>query len=288
MTSDVVAVESAAEFLRSRWPVVPRVGVVLGSGLGGLVRSIADATRVDFGAIPHFGGATATGHRGRVHLGTWQGTPVVVLQGRLHGYEGHPPARVGFPIHVMRAMGISTLVLTNAAGGLNPLYRVGQIALIADQINLSFHNPLVGANDPALGPRWPDMSAPYDEGLLALATTWARRAGLPCHRGVYVGMLGPTYETRAEYRMLRRMGGDLVGMSTIGEAIVARQLGLKVLGISVVSNECAPDRLAKTSGDEVVAAVARASSQVGGLVSGLLAALPPDHADTAGPVSVVP
>lgn len=278
MTAGDFAIESAAHFLRSRSSVVPRIGLVLGSGLGGIVHSMKDATMVDFAEVPHFVPATAIGHRGRVHLGEWQGMPVMALQGRLHGYEGHSPADVAFPIRVMAAMGVTTLILTNAAGGLNPRYQVGELVLIADQINLSFRNPLVGANDPALGPRWPDMSQSYDGELLELATRLARRERITCHQGVYVGMLGPTYETRAEYRLLRRIGGDVVGMSTVGEVVVASQLGLKVLGISVVSNECAPDRLTETSGEEVVAAVAQASSQVERLISSLLASQSWDRA----------
>jgi purine-nucleoside phosphorylase len=278
MTDGVFAIESASQFLRSRSPLVPRVGLVLGSGLGGIVRSMNEVTRIDFAEIPHFVPATAIGHRGRVHLGTWRDTPVMALQGRLHGYEGHSPADVAFPLRVMAVMGVTTLILTNAAGGLNPLYRVGELVLLADQINLSFRNPLVGANDPALGPRWPDMSQPFDAELLELATTIGRRESITCHHGVYVGMLGPTYETRAEYRLLRRIGGDVVGMSTVGEVIVARQLGLNVLGISVVSNQCAPDRLTVTSGEGVVAAVAKASSQVESLISSLLASLPRERA----------
>lgn len=272
------ALAHAAEFLRSRSPVVPEVGLVFGSGLEGAVHSIEDATCVDFADIPHFVPATATGHRGRVYLGTWHGVPVMALQGRLHGYEGHSAATVTFPIRVMAAMGVTTLILTNAAGGLNPQYRVGELVAIDDQINLSFRNPLVGANDPALGPRWPDMSEPYDGQMLDQVVEAARLEGITCHRGVYAGMLGPTYETRAEYRLLRRIGGDVVGMSTVGEVIVARQLGLKVLGISVVSNECAPDRLTETSGELVVSAVARASARVGSLISRLLVGISRDDA----------
>ncbi len=177
------------------------------------------------------------------------------------------------PVRVMHALGADVLVVSNAAGGLNPHYRVGDVMVIDDHVNLIFRNPLVGTNDPRLGPRWPDMSRPYDQNLADEALGIARRNDFVCHRGIYVGMLGPTYETRAEYRMVRRLGGDAVGMSTVPEVIVAVQLGMRVLGLSTVTNACAPDQLGETTGEQVIAAAAAASNKLQTIVEGVVSAL---------------
>ena len=260
--------------IRLHWSEQPRVGLVLGSGLGSLANRIIDPVAIDYTDLPHFAQATALGHEGRLVCGWLRGYPVIAMQGRLHGYEGHPADRIAFPIRVMRALGIERLLVSNAAGGLNPQYQVGEIMVIDDHLNLTFRNPLVGANNSQLEPRWPDMSSPYDAELVVQAQTIARQQGFVCHRGVYVAMLGPTYETRAEYRMLRRLGGDVVGMSTAAEVIVAAQLGLRVLGLSTVTNVCSPDQLDKTTGEAVVAAAESASEKVRTIIEGIIAAIP--------------
>lgn len=265
--TQVAAVVAAIE---DRWPVAPRVGMILGSGLGGLADRIEDATTIDYSDLPHLPESTAIGHAGRLVCGTLAGVPVVAMQGRFHMYEGHPVDRVAFPVRVMNALGASVLVVSNAAGGINPQYQVGDIMVIDDHLNLMFRNPLVGKNDPRLGPRWPDMCAPYDPEFADQAMSIARRSDFVCHRGVYVGMLGPTYETRAEYRMVRRLGGDVVGMSTVPEVIVAVQLGMRVLGLSTVTNACSPDQLGETSGEEVVAAAASAAGKLMTIVEGVV------------------
>lgn len=267
----VAAVAAAVE---DHWATSPRVGIILGSGLGGLADRIEDATAIDYGDLPHLPQSTAMGHAGRLVCGTMAGVPVIAMQGRFHMYEGHAVDRVAFPVRVMNALGANVLMVSNAAGGLNPQYQVGDIMVIDDHLNLMFRNPLVGKNDPRLGPRWPDMCAPYDRQLADQALVIARRNDFVCHRGVYVGMLGPTYETRAEYRMVRRLGGDVVGMSTVPEVIVAVQLGMRVLGLSTVTNACSPDQLGETSGEEVVAAAASASDKLMTIVEGVIAALP--------------
>ena len=204
--------ESVA-LIRSRWSGAPKVGIILGSGLGSLADEIAERVAIPYAEIPHFAQSTAIGHAGRLCCGTLAGHEVVAMQGRFHLYEGHPPQRAAYPIYVMQKLGIETLIVSNAAGGVNPQYAVGDLMAIDDHVNLMFQNPLVGVNDEALGPRFPDMSAPYDRKLLATAEVVARTAGFRLHRGVYVGMLGPTYETRGEYRLVRRLG-DAAGMST--------------------------------------------------------------------------
>lgn len=264
-------VAEAAGYVRSKCNVTPHVGVILGSGLGALARNIEGGCSFPYAGIPHFAPPTAVGHRGELVVGKMAGVPVVALQGRIHSYEGHSPARIALGVRVMHGLGARLLVVTNAAGGLNPSFRVGEIVTLTDQINLTFRNPLAGegANGGRMTPGR-DGTPPYDLGLIELAEQAARREDFPCHRGVYVGMLGPMFETRAEYRFLRRIGGDVVGMSTVGEVRVARQLGLQVLGLSVVSNVCSPDRLGTTSGDEVVAVVASAVSRVGVIVRKVL------------------
>jgi purine-nucleoside phosphorylase len=202
--------------------------------------------------------------------GHWLGVPVVAMHGRFHLYEGYSAQQVTFPVRVMQRLGIETLVLTNAAGGLNPYYQRGDVMVIDDHVNLMFRNPLVGINDDSLGTRFPDMSAPYDCELIRAALAVARHRDFTCHRGVYVGMLGPTYETRGEYRLARQLGGDAVGMSTVPEVIAARHGGLRVLGISTITNVCTPDDLGVTTADDVIAVAATAAEKVGHLIEGIL------------------
>ncbi|MEN0109653.1 MAG: purine-nucleoside phosphorylase [Planctomycetota bacterium] len=255
----------------------PCVGVILGSGLGGLAEQIDHSTTVPYGELPNFPRSTAAGHAGRFVIGELHGTgrPVLAMQGRFHMYEGWDAQQAALPVWVMRRLGIETLVVSNAAGGLNPHYRVGDVMLIEDHINLMFRNPLVGVNDDTLGPPaihrgGPDMSAPYDPALMDIAqdASWTGRFTL--HRGVYVGMLGPTYETRAEYRMCRSLGGDAAGMSTVPEVIAARHAGMRVIGLSTITNACSPDQLGETTHEEVVEAAASAGDKLRAIVEAVI------------------
>ncbi|TWT90419.1 Purine nucleoside phosphorylase 1 [Pseudobythopirellula maris] len=266
-------IEEVAAAVRQRTDLAPRVGIILGSGLGGLADEIEGATAIPYGELPHLPQSTAVGHAGRLVLGELDGMPVVAMQGRFHLYEGRSASQSAMMVYVMKALGVRTLVVTNAAGGINPQYRVGDPMLLDDHINLMFRNPLVGVNDDELGPRFPDMSAPYDVRLGEAALAAARRENFVCHRGVYAGMLGPTYETRAEYRMLRRLGADAAGMSTVPEAIAAQHAALPCVAISTITNECSPDKLGETSGDEVVHAADAASGKVRAMVRAVLAAV---------------
>lgn len=259
--------------VQDRWHREPSAALILGSGLGCLADRIDQAVTIEYSALPHLPESTAIGHRGRFVCGTLGGVDVIAMQGRFHGYEGLAFEQVALPVRVMSGLGAEWLVVSNAAGGLNPQYRVGDVMVIDDHVNLMFRNPLVGANDPRLGPRWPDMCRPYDAALADQAQSIARRADFACHRGVYIGMLGPTYETRAEYRMVRRIGGDVVGMSTVPEVIVAVQLGMRVLGLSTITNACSPDQLGETTGEQVVAAAATASEKLRTIVEGVLSSL---------------
>jgi purine-nucleoside phosphorylase len=258
--------ESTAS-IRTRWSERPRVGIILGSGLGSVGDAIEKAAAIDYGDVPHFLQSTAVGHRGRLLCGRLSGVPVIAMQGRFHCYEGYSAAEATFPVRVMKALGIELLVVSNAAGGLNPDFAAGDVMVIDDHINLLNRNPLVGINDDRLGPRFPDMSAPYDRVLGDRALAIARRDDFVCHRGVYIAMLGPTYETRAEIRMLCFIGGDAVGMSTVPEVIVAAHAGIRVLGISTITNVCSPDVPHKTSCEEVVATAEKARDKLQAIVT---------------------
>jgi purine-nucleoside phosphorylase len=273
MADTFAQVASVAAAVQDNLPYSPTVALILGSGLGGLAERIHDAIAIEYCDLPHLPRSTALGHRGRFVCGTLAGARVIAMQGRFHLYEGHSAERAALPVRVMHALGARTLVVSNAAGGLNPQYRVGDVVVIDDQVNLMFRNPLQGATDSRLGPRWPDMSRPYDQQLADRAHAIARANAFGCHRGVYVGMLGPTYETRAEYRMARRLGGDVVGMSTVPEVIVAVQLGMRVLGLSTVTNACSPDQLGQTTGEQVLAAAASASNKLQVIVEGVVSAV---------------
>lgn len=252
----------------------PRVGMILGSGLGDLGNQILVADgdapiTIPYTQIPHFPRSTAVGHAGQLIGGEFGGVPVVAMQGRFHLYEGWTPQQAALPVWMMKQLGVEILVVSNAAGGVNPQYQVGDLMLIEDQLNLMFANPLVGVNDDRLGDRFPDMSCPYDRELLSLARQAATKHGFDCKVGTYVGMLGPTYETRAEYRLARQLG-DAVGMSTIPEVVAARHAGLRVLGMSVITNACSPDALGETTHKEVVAAAQAASVRMQTVVEAVL------------------
>ena len=231
--------EEAVACIRARSAFRPAVGLVLGSGLNPLAEEVAQADVIPYEEIPYFSAATVEGHMGRLILGQLAGVTVLVMQGRAHYYEGYSMQRITFPVRVMHALGVHTLILTNAAGGLNPEFRAGDLMLITDHINLigmAGLNPLRGPNDPELGPRFPDMSKTYDLGLRRLALRVATALDVPLRQGVYICLAGPTFETPADIRFLRLIGADAVGMSTVPEAIVARHGGMRVLGISGISN----------------------------------------------------
>jgi purine-nucleoside phosphorylase len=236
-------VQSAAEVVRRHTPLRPEVAIILGTGLGGLAGDIEVEAAVPYVKIPGFPLSTVESHAGQLLLGRLGGKPVVAMQGRFHRYEGYSLQQVTFPVRVLHALGARTLVVSNACGGMNPLWAPGDLMLIADHINLLGDNPLVGPNDERLGPRFPDMSAPYDPALRALARRSALELGLTLREGVYVAVTGPNLETRAEYRMLRAIGADVVGMSTVPEVIVAVHQGMRVLGISIITDQCLPDAL---------------------------------------------
>jgi purine-nucleoside phosphorylase len=239
MTDDFTLAEGAARFVLSQTALRPRIGLVLGSGLGGLADELSDTSLIPYSKIPAFPRSTAIGHAGQMVIGTSEGIPVAVMQGRVHLYEGYSVKDVAFPVRVFGGMGIRALVLTNAAGGINLRYKQGALVVITDHINLQGQNPLVGANDERFGPRFPDMTQAYWKPYREMALEEAQKLGLSVGEGVYAGLLGPSYETPAEIRYLRAIGADLVGMSTIPEVIAARHMGLKVLAISCVTNMAA-------------------------------------------------
>lgn len=268
----------AAAVIQQATPLRPRIAIVLGSGLSALADAVAQPVTIDFRDIPHFPLSTIPGHKGRLVLGTLQGQPVAVMQGRTHTYEGYSAQQVTLPIRVLRLLGVETLILTNAAGGLNQSFHSGDLMLINDHINvvgMAGTNPLRGPNDPELGPRFLDMSKAYDRTLRRLALEVAAAEGIPMHQGVYVGLAGPTFETPAEIRFLRRMGGDAVGMSTTSETVVARHGGMRVLGISGISNVAIddPDSESETSHEEVLEAGALLTPRMTAVIQGVLARL---------------
>jgi purine-nucleoside phosphorylase len=268
--------EESADVIRQRTLHRPRIGLILGSGLGSLADEVAEASTIPFAEVPHFPQATVEGHSGRLVIGRLAGKTVLVMQGRIHYYEGYTMEEVVLPVRVMQALGVKTLIVTNAAGGLNPAFRAGDLMLITDHIGLAAlagHNPLLGPNDPALGPRFVNMTAAYDPALRALALRVAQGMGLTLHQGVYVGLAGPAFETPAEVRFLRAIGGDAVGMSTVPEVIAARHGGMRVLGLSGITNVAQADSSAVLGPDhEEVLQVGRSlGPRLAALVKGILA-----------------
>lgn len=259
-------IQRAADAVRARAPLTPAVGIILGTGLGGLAEEIAVEATVPYETIPGFPLSTVESHAGRLLLGRLGGKPVVAMQGRFHRYEGYSLAQVTFPVRVLHALGASTLVVSNACGGMHPLWDAGDLVLLADHINLLGDNPLVGPNDDRLGPRFPDMSAPYAAELRALARDAARELGITLREGTYVAVAGPNLETRAEYRMLRTIGADVVGMSTVPEVIVANHEGMRVLGISIITDQCLPDALEPADIGRIIETARRAEPALTRLV----------------------
>lgn len=237
MENDIMRqLNASTAAITKRTTVVPRIAVVLGSGLGSLADEVTAATSLSYDEIPNFPASTAPGHVGRLIVGTLEGTPVAVLSGRSHLYEGYAPAEVAFPVRAMRALGAEILLITNAAGGVNLAYRPGDLMLITDHINLTGQNPLIGPNQPGIGPRFPDMSEAYSPELRDVALRVASRSDVPLREGVYLGLTGPSFETPAEIRMARLLGADAVGMSTVLEVIAAVHCSLRTLGISCITN----------------------------------------------------
>jgi purine-nucleoside phosphorylase len=239
MTDQFTLADSAAQLLLTKTPLRPRIALILGSGLGGFADSLTDAARIPYAEIPEFPQSTAIGHAGQMVIGKAGSVPVAAMQGRVHLYEGYSAQQVTFPIRVFGRMGIKAVILTNAAGGINLSYSQGALVLIRDHINLQGENPLVGPNDDRFGVRFPDMTHAYAKSYREIVRTAAAKQGLTLHEGVYAGLLGPSYETPAEIEYLRRIGADLVGMSTVAEVIAARHMGIKVLAISCVTNMAA-------------------------------------------------
>ena len=266
--------QQAAAVVRGRCSFTPEVGIVLGTGLGGLVKEIDARATIPYEEIPGFPLSTVESHAGRLILGTLRGRNVVAMQGRFHRYEGYSLQEVTFPVRVMHALGAKTLVVTNVSGGMHPLWAPGDLVLIADHINLLGDNPLIGRNDERLGPRFPDMSDPYDAGLRATVRALALEQGVTLREGVYVSVPGPNLETRAEYRMLRAMGADIVGMSTVPEVIVAVHQGMKVAGLSIVTDQCLPDALVPADIEHIIAIANVAEPKLTRLVAALVQQIP--------------
>jgi len=271
MTSISEQLEAATASIRTRWDRRPRIGIILGTGLGKLARQIECDATLPYDTIPHFPRSTAPGHRGQLCCGQLEGLPVVTMEGRFHRYEGYSLAETTFPVRIMKRLGIELLIISNASGGMNPHFRSGEIMVIEDHINLMCDNPLVGINHEQLGPKYPDMSNAYDPTLIDRVLKIARREDIVVHRGTYVAVSGPNYETRAEYRYLRKIGGDVVGMSTVPEVVVAAHEKLRVLALSTITNICLPDVLEPTSAEEVVHAAETAEQNMVKLVRGILA-----------------
>lgn len=263
-------IQEAVTKIKSVWDKTPHAGIILGTGLGNFAESIEVEATLDYGDIPNFPVSTATSHRGRLVFGTLRGLPVMVMEGRMHAYEGYPMSQITLPVRVMKALGAELLIVSQAVGGMNPQYNAGDVMLIDDHINLLGDNPLVGVNDDRLGPRFPDMSQPYNFELLDEGQRIARKADFVAHRGVSVAVLGPCLETRAEYRFLRAIGADVVGMSTAPEVITAVHCGLRTFGMAVVTDMCLPDALEVAEVEEIIRIANSAEPNLRALVEGIL------------------
>jgi len=259
-------VQEAAKAIRAKWPGRPRVGIILGTGLGGLVQEIESEAALAYEDIPHFPRSTVKSHAGRLVCGKLAGMPVVAMEGRFHFYEGYSLKQITLPVRVFRALGCDVLMVSNAAGGMNPQFAKGDLMLIEDHVNLMGDNPLIGPNDDRLGIRFPDMCYPYDRELLALGQRITLEERIPCQKGVFVAVPGPNLETRAEYRFLRAIGADAVGMSTVPEVIVGVHAGLRNLGISVITDLCLPDALEPVKLEDILETADKAEKKLRVLV----------------------
>ena len=262
--------EESVHAIAARTSFRPSVGLILGSGLGGLTKELKPEAEFEYADIPHMPQATAPGHEGKLSLGLLGGQRVAVLSGRFHYYEGHPSSSIAYPIRLIRALGAQTLFLTSIVGSMNPKMPPGSLMMLDDHLNLMSMNPLVGPNDETVGPRFPDMSRPYDSELQRLARQAAKEQRLPLHEGVYVAVTGPNLETRAEYRFLRQIGADVVGMSMVPEVLVARHCGMRVLAVTVVSDACNPDALKPASIDELLRVAAETEPKLTALLKTVL------------------
>jgi purine-nucleoside phosphorylase len=267
MSTDPVT--ECCRVIRRQWGVDPRVGIVLGTGLGGFVERVQVEASFERGDLPHFPAATAMSHRGRLVCGRIDSLPVVVMDGRFHVYEGHSLDLITLPIRLMKMLGVELLILTNASGGLNPDLRTGDIVMLTDHLNFMGVNPLVGPNDDRFGPRFPDISETYSRHWRDVALQVALRESVPLQQGVYAAVTGPNYETRAEVRFFRMAGADVIGMSTVPEALVASHAGLPVLAFSVVTNECLAPAAAPVRGEDVVAVANAAATRLQTLLLGV-------------------
>ncbi len=263
-------IEAAAHAVRQRFAKPADVAIILGTGLGALADVMGVEVSIGYEELPNFPLSTVESHRGRLLCGTLGGKTVIAMQGRFHRYEGYSLQQVTFPVRVLRALGAQTLVVSNACGGMNPLWAAGDLMLISDHINMLGDNPLVGPNDETLGPRFPDMSVPYDPELRTLAREVAAGTGVTLREGVYVAVPGPNLETRAEYRMLRNIGADVVGMSTVPEVIVARHGGMRVLGLSIITDLCLPDALEPTNLEDILRVAREAEPRLTTVVRGVV------------------
>lgn len=262
--------DEALAYIQKQTNQKPEYIIILGTGLGRLADQMDVKTSISYSDIPYFPTSTVESHEGRLLFGTLSGKEVVAMQGRFHYYEGYSMQQIVFPLRVLKANGVHTLFVSNAAGGMNPTYRRGDIMCIVDHINLLGDNPLIGPNDDELGTRFPDMSEPYSPGLIKMAEKVALDNGIKMHQGVYVAVTGPNLETRAEYRYLRLIGGDVVGMSTIPEVIAAVHMGMKILGISVITDECFPDALKPVKMEDILEAADMAEPKMTKVISGVL------------------
>ena len=260
-------IKEAVKSIRGTDKLKPKIGLILGTGLGGLAKKIKVSSKIYYEDIPHFPTSTVETHAGELILGTLAGKPIVALSGRFHFYEGYSMQEVTFPVRVAKALGIKTLIVSNACGGLNPQFDLGDIMVIEDHINFMGDNPLIGENDDSLGPRFPDMCEPYTQKLVSLAESVALDNKIPLKKGVYLACTGPNLETRAEYRMMRIMGADVVGMSTVPEVIVAVHSGLQVLGLSIITDRCMPDALEPVDIERIIATANAAEPKLTKIVS---------------------
>ena len=272
-TSLFETIQRAAGVIRSRAPKAGGTGIILGTGLGGLAAEIEPSAIISYDEIPEFPVSTVESHAGRLLVGLLAGAPVIALQGRFHRYEGYTLQQVTFPVRVLRALGVQTLIVSNACGCVNPDWAAGDLMLIADHINLLGDSPLVGPNDDRLGPRFPDLSQPYDEALRAVARRVAKDNGVRLREGVYAAIAGPNLETRAEYRFLRTVGADVVGMSTVPEVIVAAHAGMRVLGVSIITDMCVPETLVPTTVDKIISVAKAAEPSLTRVVRGVVKSL---------------
>jgi len=263
-------IKEAGEFIQSKTKIKPRIGIILGTGLGGLTKEIEIESKLSYQNIPYFAVSTTPGHEGSLILGRLAGKMIIAMQGRFHLYEGYSLEEITFPLRVMKYMGVNVIIESNAAGGMNPNFKAGDLIVITDHINLIGNNPLIGPNDDKLGPRFIDMCEPYDKELIELYEKVAMRERIRIHRGVYVGVSGPNLETPAEYRFLRLIGADAVGMSTVPEVIVAKHSGLKVLGISCITDECLPDKLEPVNLAKLIKVANLAEPKMTRLIKGIL------------------